>query len=64
MEKFNQKMMKVMLENGPYVSVLIFWKIKFETFSKYQAGKFFILVYFELDFYCLCSQFIELEFAN
>ena len=35
---------------------LVFWKIKLEMSSwKYQVGWIGILVYFKLDFYCLCS---------
>ena len=41
--------------HAPYPSVLDFWKIEFETFFKNQIGRSWFLVYFELDFYCLCS---------
>jgi hypothetical protein len=37
----------------PYPSVLDFWKVEFEMFSKNQVGQTWFLVYFELDFYCL-----------
>ena len=40
---------------APYPSVLDFWKIEFETFFKNQVGRTWFLVYFKLDFYCLCS---------
>ena len=32
-----------------YPSVLDFWKIEFETFSKNQGGRTWFLVYFELQ---------------
>ena len=36
----------------PFLSVIDFWKIEFE---KPSSTNWIFLVYFELDFYCLCS---------
>ena len=50
-----KKWWKLCLTMDLYPSVLVFWKIEFETFSKNQVQTWF-LVYFELGFYCLCIQ--------